>query len=126
MRDRRWFALGARSLSILAWLVIVVVMIRVLSGGGTLTGVGYVLSTESPIELAFMAGSFIVAAAAMVAIARDRPGAWSFAWMGAVFAMISSVVLLVSDHESAAIAIAAAGLALVVAVAMASPAGRTR
>lgn len=124
MRDRRWLATGARSLSILAWLVIIGVMIRVLSGGGTLTGVGYVLSTESPVTLALVGGALVVAGAAMVVIARDRPGTWSFAGRGALFAVVSSVVLLAADHESAAIAIAAAVLALVVALAMAPPVGR--
>jgi len=124
MGDLRWLAIGARSLSILSWLVIVAVMIRVLSGGGTLAGVGYVLSTESPVVLAFVAATFIVAAATTVTIARGRPGAWSASWRGALFALVSGGVLLYADHESAVFAIAAAGLALAIAVAMASRASR--
>ncbi|MGK2852333.1 MAG: hypothetical protein ACSLFN_15690 [Candidatus Limnocylindrales bacterium] len=124
MSEPRWLAIGARLLSILSWPVIVAVMVRLLSGGGTLTGVGYVLSTESPLALAFVAVTCIVAVTAVVAIARDRPGVWTYALKGALIALTSAVVLLVADHESALIAIAAASLALAIAIAMASLARR--
>lgn len=119
MRDARWLAIGARSVSLLSWLVVVAVMLRVLSGGGTLVGVGYVLSTESPVLLAFVAATFLVAAAAIISIARDHAGAWTNAWKRALLALTGAVVLWIAGHESAVFAIAAASLASVVAVVMA-------
>lgn len=118
MGETRWLAIGARWLSILCWLVIVAVTIRVLSGGGTLVGVGFVLSTESPLVLASLAATFISAVTGMVHIIRDRTGSWSSAWKLALFALTGAAGLLLGGHESALFAIAAAGLALAIALAM--------
>lgn len=111
-------------MSLLSWLVIVAVIVRVISGGGTLVGVGYVFRTESAVALAFIAATLIAAGAATLAIARGRPGWWSLSRRGALVALVSSVVLLLADHESALFAIVAAILAWAIASAMASRARR--
>lgn len=118
MGNRRWLTIGARSSSIIGWLIIAAVLVRIVSGGGTLDGVWYVLSTKSPFTLALVATTILIAALAMVALVQDRSWAWSASWRGALFALACAAVLLIGGHESAALAAAAAAGVLIVGVAM--------
>lgn len=100
------------------------VIVRVISGGGTLVGVGYVFKTESAVVLASIAATLIAAGAATLAIARGRPGWWSLSRRGALVALVCALVLLLAHHDSALFAMAAAALAWAIASAMASRARR--
>lgn len=113
----------ARVASILCWIVISAVLLRIVSGGGSLDGVGYVLSTEPRIALAGGAALLLTAALVSEALIRDRPWAWRASRVGAAAALAGSLVLLVDRHSSGIIALAAAGLALAIAVVMMVRAG---
>jgi hypothetical protein len=106
-------AVPARILSIAAWCVVAAVLLRVVSGGGTLRGVGHVLGTEPPLVVALIGASLIVASVSIVAQIRNVSWASPFSWISAAIALATSLVLDRGGHESAIVAAAASGLVLV-------------
>lgn len=111
---------SARLASILCWLAIAVVVLRIVSGGGSLMGVGYVLATEPRIAITTGAVVLITATVVSIALAQGRPWAWRASRVGAAAALAGSVILVIDDHSSGLLAAAAAGLALAIGAAMES------
>lgn len=105
-------AVAARILTVVAWCVFAAILLRVLSGGGTLQGVGYVLRTEPPVVVALMGTSLIVAIVSIVGQVRDPSWAQPFTRIAAVIALVTSFALDRGSHESAIVAAAASGLVL--------------
>lgn len=113
----------ARIVSILCWITVAAVLVRIVSGGGSLRGVGYVLATEP--RLALAAGAIVLSTAVFVSIAlfQRRPWAWRASGAGAGTALAGSIILVIDDHSSALVATAAAGLALAIGLCMMSRPG---
>jgi hypothetical protein len=105
-------AFAVRVLSVVAWCVFAAILLRMLSGGGTLQGVGYVLRTEPPVEVALMGASLIVATVSIVGRVRDLPWASPFSRIAAAIGLVTSLVLDQGHHQSAIVAAAALGLVL--------------
>ena len=91
-------------------------MVRVLSGGGTVRGIGYVLGTEPLVLVALLFASLTVAVLAIVGLLRNRSWAWDVSTVGAGIALATSVFLGVDGHDSASIAIVAAVVVLAVGI----------
>lgn len=108
----------ARIVSVLCWMTVAVVLLRMVSGGGSVAGIGYVLATEP--RLAILTGALVLTTAAIVSVAlvQRRPWAWRASWIGAAAALVGSLLLVVDDHASGLLAAAAAGLALAIGVVM--------
>ena len=106
-------AVPARILSVAAWCVVAAVLLRVVSGGGTLRGVGHVLGTEPPLVVALIGASLIVAIVSILAQIRDVSWASPFSRISAAIALATSLALDRGGHESAIVAAAASGLVLV-------------
>lgn len=108
----------ARVASILCWITVAAVLVRIVSGGGSLRGVGYVLATEP--RLALATGAIVLSTAVLVSIAllQRRPWAWRASGAGAGAALAGSLILVIDDHSSALVAAAAAGLALAIGLRM--------
>lgn len=113
----------ARVVSILCWVAVAAVLVRIVSGGGSLTGVGYVLATEPRVALA--TGAIVLSTAVFVSVAllQRRPWAWRASAAGAGAALAGSLILVVDDHSSALVAAAAAALALTIGLHMMSGPG---
>lgn len=106
----------ARVVSILCWITVAAVVLRILSGGGSLRGVGYVLATEP--RLALATGAVVLATATIVsaALLLRRRWAWRASTAGAAAVLWGSLILVIDDHSSGLIAAAAAGVALAIGV----------
>jgi hypothetical protein len=89
-------------------------MIRVLSGGGTVRGVGYVLGTEPAVLVALLLASLAVTVLAILGLLRDLSWAWGMSNAGAGIALATSVLLGLEGHGSANIALVAAGVVLAI------------
>ena len=100
-------------MSIACWAVVVVVILRIASGG-SLTGVRYVLQVEPAVVVAFGLATLVIAAIVIVAMVLDAAWSWRASRSGAVIAVATSVMLLLGDHASAALAAAASATALFV------------
>jgi hypothetical protein len=94
----------ARRIAILGWVAVVAIFARVASGGGTLRGVGYVMSTEEPGVVALVSVSLAVAIVAIVALLREASWAWRTSRAGAIVALATSLVLAIDGHDSALVA----------------------
>jgi hypothetical protein len=103
----------ARIVSVVAWCVVAAILIRVVSGGGTLRGVGHVLRTEPLIVLALIAATLVVAIVSIAAQLRDFPWASHFSRIAAAIALATSLALDRGGHASAIVAAAASGVVLV-------------
>jgi len=99
---------------VLGWVVIGAVMVRVLSGGGTLTGVDFVLGTEPAVLVALLLGSLVVGVLAIVGLVLDRSWAWDVSNAGATIALVTSVLLELDGHDSANLAVIAAVVVLAI------------
>ncbi len=88
-------------------------MVRVLSGGGTVRGVGYVLGTEPAALVALLLASLAVAVLAILGLARDASWALDVSNAGAGIALATSVLLALDGHDSANVAVLAAVVVLV-------------
>ena len=106
----------ARVFAALGWVAVVGLLLRVASGGGTMRGIGYVITTEPPLVVAFVAASLVVAIVAIVVLIREASWAWRFSTAGAGLALATSVVLAVGGHDSAILAVLVSGLLLAVGV----------
>ena len=106
----------ARVISIVGWVTVTGVLVRVTSGGGTLRGVRYVLGTEQLGVVVLIVTSLVVAIAAILALVRDVSWAWRFSTAGASIALITSIVLALGGHDSAWVAGIGAGLVLGVGI----------
>jgi hypothetical protein len=114
----------ARIVSLACWVVIVAVFGRIASGGGSLTGLGYVLVTEPAVVVVTGTLVLVCAAVAGYALVRDRPWAWPASRFGASVTLLGGLLLFLGGHDSAVVAGLAALVARVVAVrAIASGAG---
>lgn len=100
----------ARIVSLAGWVVVVAVFGRIASGGGSLTGFGYVLVTEPVVVVLVGALVLICAAVAVYALVRDRPWAWHASRFGATVTMLGGLLLFLGGHDSAVLA----GLAAIV------------
>ena len=109
-------ALSARVISIIGWVTVAGVLVRVTSGGGTLRGVGYVLGTEQLGVVVLIVTSLIVAIVAIAAWVGDRSWAWRFSSSGACIALLTSLVLALDGHASAWVAGLASSLVLAVGI----------
>jgi urea transporter len=89
-------------------------MVRVLSGGGTLTGVDFVLGTEPAVLVALLLGSLLVGVLAILGLALDRSWAWDVSNAGAAVALATSVLLGLDGHDSANVAVIAALVVLAI------------
>jgi hypothetical protein len=76
----------------------------VASGGGTLRGVGYVISTEGPGVVALVSMSLGVAIVAIVALLLEASWAWRLSKAGAIVALATSLVLAIDGHDSGLLA----------------------
>jgi hypothetical protein len=76
----------------------------VASGGGTLRGVGYVISTEGPGVVALVSMSLAVAIVAIVALLLEASWAWRLSKAGAIVALATSLVLTIDGHDSGLVA----------------------
>ena len=122
MADRALVARTARIIAVVGWVVFGGVLLRVVSGGGTLRGVGYVLGTESPLVVVLLAASLISGSLAIFALVRDLPSAWTISSAGAGIALATSGLLGLDGHRSALLAALASGLVLLVGIVV----GRSR
>lgn len=104
-----------RSITIACWAVIAAVLLRIASGGGSLTGLGYVLRTEPALAVAAGAFSLITGAVVVLALVRGWWWAWAASRLGATIALAASVILVLGGHDSAVLAAAGAIVARVVA-----------
>lgn len=113
----------ARTVSVLCWFTVAAVLVRILSGGGSLRGVGYVLATEP--RLALATGAIVLSTAVFVSVAllQRRPWAWRTSGAGAGAALAGSLILVIDDHSSALVAAAASALALTIGLHMMSRPG---
>ena len=109
-------ARSARVISIVGWVAVVWIFLRVASGGGTLRGVGYVLGTEPLGLVVLIVTSLIVAVVAIVAQVADVSWASPLSTAGAAIALITSMVLVLGEHDSAWVAGLASGMVLVVGI----------
>ena len=89
-------------------------MVRVLSGGGTVRGVGFVLGTEPPVLVALLLASLGVAVLAILGLVRNLSWAWDVSNVGAGTALATSVFLGLDGHDSATVAVVAAVVLLVI------------
>ena len=89
-------------------------MVRVLSGGGTVRGVGFVLGTEPPVLVVLLFASLAVAVLAIVGLLRNGSWAWDLSNVGAGIALATSVFLGLDGHSSANLAVVAATVVLVI------------
>jgi uncharacterized membrane protein len=108
--------LTARIVSIIGWCLVTAIILRVVSGGGTLRGVGYVLGTEPPGVVALMGATLVMAIVAIVAMTRDLPWASAFSVVGAGVALATSLVLDRGGHESAMVGAIASTLVIVIGI----------
>lgn len=108
----------ARLASVVGWVVIVTVILRIVSGGGSVAGIGYVLSTEP--RIAIYAGAIVLASAVVMtgALLLRRTWAWRSSRIGAAAALVGCLVLVVDGHPSALVAGAAAATILAIGVVM--------
>ena len=107
---------AARIVAVIGWVVFGGVVLRVVSGGGTLRGVGYVLDTEAPLLLVLIAASLVAGSVAVVALVRDVPWAWRASTAAAGVALLTSIVLGFDEHRSAALAAVASAAVLVMGI----------
>ncbi|MFP5341655.1 MAG: hypothetical protein ACLGIJ_01835 [Candidatus Limnocylindria bacterium] len=94
------------------WLVIAGLVVRIGSGGGTLTGVGYVLRTEPLAVVLIGAGLLAVAVALVAALARRHVRAWRASTIAAALVLPGWLLLFSDGHDSALLGVVAAILAL--------------
>jgi hypothetical protein len=92
-----------RVIALLGWVALVALFLRVASGGGTMRGVGYVITTEEPWVVALVAASLAVGILA-VALLADASWAWRISTAGGGLALATSVVLAIGGHDSAILA----------------------
>jgi hypothetical protein len=105
---------AARIISVVGWVSFAAVVIRVVSGGGTLRGVGYVLGTEPVVLVAFLLASLAASGISILALLRDVPRAWAISVAAAVIALSTSLLLGLDGHGSAIFAAVASGVVLLV------------
>ena len=86
------------------------------SGGGTLRGVGYVISTEGPGVVALVSASLAFAIVAIVALLREASWAWRLSRAGAILALATSLVLAIDGHDSGLVAGLVSSLLLTVGI----------
>lgn len=103
-------------ISIVGWVAVAGILVRVASGGGTLRGIGYVLTTEQLSVVVLIVASLSVAIVAIFAQARDLSSAWPFSNAGAAIALVTSLVLAIGGHDSAWVAGLASSLLLVTGI----------
>ena len=99
-------------ISIIGWVAIAGILVRLTSGGGTLRGVGYVLGTEQLGVVVLIVTSLTVAIGAIVGLVGDVRWAWRFSSAGASIALITSLILVLDGHASAWVAGLASSLVL--------------
>ncbi len=103
---------AARIASIAGWIVIMAVVARIASGGGTLRGVNFVLLTEPLVAVLAGAMTLLAAAVALFDLLRARPGAWRLSIGGGLVALVTHGLLYLVGHESALLGAAAAVLVI--------------
>jgi hypothetical protein len=109
--------------SALAWLVVAAVLVRMASGGGTLTGLDYVL-TEAP-TLVIVAGTALLIAAVVlfVALLGGLSAAPRASLIAAVPAIAFGVAAGIVHHESGWVLAGAAVVAVAIGIREAQSAG---
>jgi len=89
-----------RPISVLAWLGVVLVIARILSGGGTdLGSVLYALGVLPPLITGWLVATGLVALATVIALIAGG-AAWRGAYIIAMLAVPLGVVLKLLDHDS--------------------------
>lgn len=105
-----------RALAIASWTTILVVLLRIVSGGGSLRGVGYVLETEPRVVVAIGALVLVGGLVAISGLLLDAAWAWRASGAASAIALAAGLVLLAGGHDSAWLVVLAAALGLVLTV----------
>lgn len=97
-----------------AWFVIGIIVVRMASGGGSLTGVAFVLTDTPPVMVAGGALLLVGAIVLVGGFAVDAPWAWRASTVVGALAVAFGLIVGVVGHETAWVLVAAAIVALLV------------